>query len=120
MCSREEIKEIIEKEVSKVRNDLIQHEGREIVGHQQLEDRMTDKMEHIIVAIRASHPSIEMVKEVIGNQKRIEEKLDALRNETSPAVKITSTVATLREWLLWVGAPVTVIIGIIMGYRTLK
>ena len=120
MCSREEIQEIIKEEVAIVRGDLVAHEGREVQGHQQLEDRINDRIDHVIVAIRASHPSVEMVKEVLNNQKNIEEKIDALKIQTSPAVKITSTISTLREWLLWVGAPVTIIIGIIMGYKALK
>ena len=120
MCSREEIQEIIKEEVAIVRGDLVAHEGREVQGHQQLEDRINDRIDHVIVAIRASHPSVEMVKEVLNTQKNIEEKIDALKIQTSPAVKITTTISTLREWLLWVGAPVTIIIGIIMGYKALK
>lgn len=114
------MEEIVKKEVAIVRGDLLAHEGREVQGHQQLEKRINDRIDHVIVAIRASHPSVEMVKEVLSNQKNIEEKIDALKIQTSSAVKITTTISTLREWLLWVGAPITVIIGIIVGYRAIK
>lgn len=114
------MKEIVKKEIAIIRGDLIAHEGREARGHQQLEERINERIDHVIVAIRSSHPSVEMVKEVISNQERIETKIDELKIQTSPAVKITTTISTLREWLLWVGAPITVIIGIIVGYRAIK
>ena len=120
MCSREEIQSIIKEEIAIVRDDLIAHEGRKVQGHKEIEERINERIDHVIVAIRSSHPSVELVKEVLNNQKNIEEKIDALKIQTSPAVKITTTISTLREWLLWVGAPVTVIIGIIMGYKALK
>lgn len=123
MCTREEIKEIIQKEISVVRTDLIEHEGREVSGHRELEERINDRIDHVIVAIRASNPSVEMVKEVLNNQKRIEEKVDTLKIQVTPSIRITSTVGTLRDWVIWIAAPIVAIgaiIGVVAHIRSIK
>ena len=78
MCTSEELKDILKKEVAIVRNDLIAHEGREVLGHKELEERINDRIDHVLVAIRASHPSTETMNTILSNQDRIEQKVGTL------------------------------------------
>ncbi len=120
MCDRETIEEIIKKEVAIVRNDLIQHEGREVLGHKELEERINDRIDHVLVAVRASHPSVETMKEVLGNQTRIEEKLDALKVSVSPAVKVIDTAGNIRTGIIWIAAPIVAVASMLAAFIAFK
>ena len=120
MCNREEIQEIIKKEVAVVRGDLIAHEGREVQGHQQLEERINDRIDHVIVAIRASHPSVEMVKEVLRNQKNIEEKVDTLRGEINPAIDAIDVAKKIKKGVIWVAGFIIAIAGIVSSITHIR
>lgn len=120
MCTRQEIEDIIKKEVAIVRNDLIQNEGREFLGHKELEERINDRIDHVLVAVRASHPSVETMKEVLGNQTRIEEKLDALTVKVAPAVDVIEVSQKIRKWVIWISGFMLAVAGIITSMKHMK
>ncbi len=120
MCSRQEIEDIIKKEVAIVRNDLIQHEGREVLGHKELEERINDRIDHVLVAVRASHPSAETMKEIIVNQTRIEEKLDELKGAVTPAIKVIDTAGNIRTGIIWIAAPIVAAASMLAAFIAFK
>lgn len=120
MCTREEIETIIKKEVAVVRTDLISHEGREVLGHKELEERINDRIDHVIIAVRASHPSVEMVKEVLNNQKNIEEKIDELATKVSPVVDTLDVAKKVRKGVIWVAGFIVAISSGIAAINYIK
>lgn len=120
MCTREEIQEIIKKEVAIVRGDLIAHEGREVQGHKEIEERINDRIDHVLVAIRSSHPSVEIVKEILNNQKNIEEKIDTLRGEINPAIDAIDVAKKLKRGVIWVAGFIIAIAGIITSVTHIR
>ena len=104
MCSREEIKEIIDLSIAK-------HEISDIKRHAQFEE----KLDKTLIAVRDSIPP-----SFSALLKDITRQIEELRNEVKPVVTIVETTKTLRTMTIWIAGFLLALYPIVEGFRYIK
>lgn len=104
MCSREEIKEIIDLSIAN-------HEIGDIKRHAQFEE----KLDKTLIAVRDSIPPSFSVM-----FRDITKQIEELRNEVKPVVTIVETTRTLRTITIWIAGFLLALYPIIEGFRYIK